>query len=823
MRPILLSGVILCAATCAAAQPPKPTQEQITVRAKRLLLKEKNSPSAVTELGRKQIAQEGTLGSTATLLRQAPSIYVYQTGPGENAPVFSIRGTRALEVAATLDDIPMQDLLVGGTTAFVGNRFTLDQIDGVTIYPGVAYPDRNTFGTIGGTLAYTSKRPDPDFGVDVTGSAGSFDTYSYGVEINSGAIDGPLGNGENAPRVLLNYQNLASRGYIEHTPARYNSFEFAADKPYDDGLSKFQATLLYNTGAGAVLVEPTPIPLLVSQGRFANYGPTQLTQSEQNDFLTIYLKDQTYVNDWLNLGIAAFYRNSNSQTENWESPEVASNGYPPNIYPLVNVPYNFQSNSNFGIGPGYYWLPGYLNYDPARYYNDPKLCPADLLGYGGPCGLNAQLDRAHTDSYGIEPRVTLLLPLNTIKFGGLIAKETEPTPQSFIGGTPGVTPQPGVNQFQLNGYGGGAQRTIFQFFAQDKIDLLSNTLHITPGFTLEDAFSSNHAHDFFIINAAGTVDTIPSFKLHKYDREYLPFVNVSYDLDRAVPALAGAALYASFGNSALFAPVTDFTPATTGGVPYASIVHMYEAGFKYDTQRLLFSADWFYQKVDRDFGFYAGSGNTQGQNFYGNSGQREFKGVESAIVWQVTPRWQFFANGSYVNAKYLATNPAYSTIGEDQYGLALKDTPISGVPAFLANIGLDYDAKSVLRENDRFSARFASQFTGPQYQTYDLSNTQIVPPYPPSQTQGDTVTDLHHHLPAFTVYNLLLSYTLPTPHLGPKELKFDLNIQNLFDRRYWQYYYSQIPPINGIYDGPAYSDGLPGPPFSITFAVTGRF
>ncbi len=50
--------------------------EQIKVKARRLLLKQKNSPSAVTELGKQQIAQEGTMGSTSTLLRQAPSIYV---------------------------------------------------------------------------------------------------------------------------------------------------------------------------------------------------------------------------------------------------------------------------------------------------------------------------------------------------------------------------------------------------------------------------------------------------------------------------------------------------------------------------------------------------------------------------------------------------------------------------------------------------------------------------------------------------------------------------------------------------------------------------
>jgi outer membrane receptor protein involved in Fe transport len=77
----------------------------------------------------------------------------------------------------------------------------------------------------------------------------------------------------------------------------------------------------------------------------------------------------------------------------------------------------------------------------------------------------------------------------------------------------------------------------------------------------------------------------------------------------------------------------------------------------------------------------------------------------------------------------------------------------------------------------------------------------------------------------FTVFNLLLSYTLPTPQLPlVKHVKFDLNIQNLFDRHYFSYYYSQIPPSpNCYYCAPAYENGLPGEPFGVNFTMTARF
>ena len=155
--------------TNGKAIPPnvgRGASESIIVKAQRRLVKEKNSPSAVTELGSQQIAATGVAGSPGTLLRQAPSVYVYAQGLGDNAPELTVRGLRGLEIATTLDGIPTQDLLAPQSFYLannIGGVFSLNQISGVSIYPGVAYPDKSTFGTIGGTIAYSSKRPDQRF------------------------------------------------------------------------------------------------------------------------------------------------------------------------------------------------------------------------------------------------------------------------------------------------------------------------------------------------------------------------------------------------------------------------------------------------------------------------------------------------------------------------------------------------------------------------------------------------------------------------------------------------------------------------------------
>ena len=861
--------------------------ENIIVRAQRRLLKEKNSPSAVTELGSKQIASTGVSGSIFSVLRQAPSVNIYQQGIGDNAPVLTIRGVRGLEVAATLDDVPTQDLLTPGFTAItnnIGSFFDLDQIDGVSIYPGVAYPNKNTFGTIGGTIAYSTKRPTNDASVEVFGEVGSFQTFKEGFAVNSGRIDSPLGTGDNALKVLLQYSNLQTAGFIDDTSARYNNMEFAFDKPYDDGLSKFQGTFLYNTGNGYDEIEPVPTPFLNKNGAFSNYNTNTSSDFEMNQFTTLILKDDTYVNDYLSVGATAFYLHNNNSSDTYANISV----FQPSgdaSYATVNGASPFINNSA-GFGLGGLFGPGTPNYVPGVYQYNPfgqypigsKYCPAALAAKfaaaGGtiPCGLNSQLTIGVSDTYGFQPRATIIAPSfygidNTIQIGGLVAKEISPTAKNYYGATATVAQtannlSAGYPVGPLGAYDGGTQRTIYQGYAQDKIDLLDNTLHVTPGFTLEGTYSDLRESDIYDFAAGGFV----GFKQKKWDRDWLPFLNITYDFDKVLPALKGLSAYGSTGQSALFAPVSDFTPNGDGAAPGASIVHLYEGGVKYNTSALLLSVDYFYQKVDRDFGFYsAQSGPQAGQTIYNNDGQREFKGVEMAATWQVTPDIQLFANGSHTLAKYLKTDFAFVTVAEDQYGIALKGAPVTGVPDWLSTFGVDYSHKNTFRDGDQVEARITGLYTGKQATTFDISGGDTsIPNFPGlepavgvalpgtapgqcqsstavpactrfSQLSGATVYDPNGGISPFATFNLDLNYTLPTPFLPAlKRVKFDLNIQNLFDARFFQYYYKQVSPsactptksnpVASQYNcSPEFADAIPGQPFSVFFTVSAKF
>ena len=390
---------------------------------------------------------------------------------------------------------------------------------------------------------------------------------------------------------------------------------------------------------------------------------------------------------------------------------------------------------------------------------------------------------------------------------------------------------------------------------------------MTPGLTFEGTTSGYTSSTVFGgTPSAATLDSAycmtagnscgyGSYSAKKWDRELLPFFNISYDLDRILPIAKGTSFYGSYGESALFAPVTDFSPtALNGAPPYASIVHAFEGGVRYDTTRVALNADFYYQKIDRDFGFFQYQGGPyDGLSLYDNNGQRQFQGQEFSAEWKITPRWDVFGNFSHVRARYLANSLESVTVQEDQFGYGARGTPISGIPQWLSTFGVEYDHGNWFLNGDQFHARLEGQYTGRQYTTYDVNGfgnvgsfaQEGIPPFGSylyyQTTAGATTYNPNGGLEPYIVFNLDANYSLPVRQLGVpilKKLDFDLNILNLLNKHYYQYYYSQVSPAScpnftsGPFAGQAqssyscgssFNDGLPGEPFAATFTVTARF
>jgi len=772
--------------------------QKVHIIYKKLLLKEKDIPNAVTHITEKQIKAEGTtMGSIQTLLKQTPSVNAYSQGPGQSAPTLSIRGVRNSELSETLDGIPITDLLNGSgnyLTNNVGSPITLGELSGVTVYPGVAPPDKQGYGTVGGTIAYTAKQATDERYGELEGGYGSFSTSHEGFTLSTGKMwDSP-----DAPRALLQYDQSQTAGYVDNTPAKYHDMLFNINKPYDDGLSNIGLTVIYNQGRGNIQTQPTPTDLLNQNGYRYNFPYSDGYFNQAGQFLTTILHDETYINQHAIFDGSLFYLHSTMATESYANPQQLIDNYNNTTPYLANIqnPWSFfgamgPTAVGNGTASGPFYSPGYFTYEPLIF--NPSGDPTQVQSYA--YGESSENTYFHSNEVGITPKFTFFFPYNTITVGALVAKESSEQSQ-YIYGSPNM---PEINGYNSTQFGGGAQRSVYMGYVQDKIDLLHDKLHILGGLRATGAYSSNiNQVNYGIYNP---------YKLQNYSRSGDPYIGVSYDLPEHLTA------YGSFGKAEVFAPVSDYQEGSSGTTvaPGAETVHLYEGGVRYDTPKLYLNVDYYYQKVNHAFGFFDDFATNE--QIYGNPGTELFSGWEMAAQYQVTPELQIFGNGSYNRAQYLTSYSAFDTIAEDQFGYAYRGTPISNVPNWLANFGFEED-------RGPFSARVTGQYTGREYTTYD-----IVAPGNPI-LNGATITNTNFLNPANVVFNVLLTYKMKVNYGALKQLDFSINAQNIFNEHYYNYYYSQLLPQGGQYGRPgepAVASALVGPPASVMFDVSAKF
>ncbi len=808
--------------------------QKVKILYQKLLLKEKDIPNAISHITKQQIQAEGTLGSVQSVLRQSPSVNEYQSGPGQGVPVLTIRGVRLYELNETLDGTPMTDILYGGQGNYLNNNIgspvNLDQLDDVTVFPGVAPPADQGFGSGGGTIAYHTKSPTAERSAEVFGSYGSFDTSDAGFELNTGSLNGQA----DGARALLRYDQGYTNGFIDDTNERNQSMLFKAVKPYDGGLSNISLTVIYNRGFGYINTAPLPEALIAANSYSYNFPKSLTFTNQDNKYITAILHDETYINPSLILSGDLFYIHNDESSLSYQ--EGSSVGYNPAFpYQITfQIPY-------FAYGPvgatavanGAATAP---NAGAAGFTYDPfSFAPAgsDPTNPGSyTYGESAELVLTHSNTIGFQPKANIFLPFNNITIGGLIAKESSDEIE-YMYGNPNV-PETLGNAYE---YGGGDQRSVYQAYIQDKIDLLNNTLHLQPAVTVASAYSSKISQFTF---------DYPPYKLQNFNVIAEPYLGISYDFPEHITG------YTSYGKGGYFAPLSNYSPETdpNGNIigttaPKPEIIHLYEAGLRYDTGRLYINADVFYQKITDADSFFT---NYQtGQTVNANDGSQQFRGYELATEFRVTPALSFFGNTSFNQANYLSNYFALDTPFEDQFGYVFKGDPLASVPNWLANFGLSYTA-------DNFSARLTEEYTGQQFLTYDIpANVNTTLPNVtdnPSCDQGsgipneclalattpgypNTVKALlsngavpYIKQPGFLVSNLLLTYDLPIHGRDIKNLHFELNIQNLLDVHYKSHVFNAPAeiPQNGEYAlTPAYFSDFYGPPRSFTFEMAAKF
>jgi iron complex outermembrane receptor protein len=542
-------------------------------------------------------------------------------------------------------------------------------------------------------------------------------------------------------------------------------------------------------------VQTTPTPIaLINANKFTYNFPESLGYYNQaGQFLTTILSNHSFINQYLSFDGSLFYQHSSDTIDSYAAPSTVDGSIPYAVN--VQAPYNFFGDlGDPALG---HQTPGYFTYNPTAVFGSAEN------------GESSEYTTGHDNKIGATGRVNIFLPNNTIAIGGLIAKESSGGAQYVYGGDQAQENQDdGYNSLSL---GGGAQRTVFVGYISDKIDLLDNKLHIEPGARVTAAYSSTITQ---------YTDSYQDAKYQNFTKVGEPYIGISYDAPfNLVP-------YATYGKGSLFSPLADYAggisglPGTTH-TPNPEIVHLYEAGLRYDTPDLLLSADYYYQNVTDAFSFFENY--ELGQFFYSNGGGYLLRGVEAQGKYRMTPTLTLQGNFSYNETDNTESDFAFVTLQNDQFGFANQGTPFSNTPKYLGNVALSYDSGPI-------DATVSGQYTGREYQTTDIieagcnPNTAAGLAICQEPLSGATITDLKETNAPDFLLNFVGSYKIPIQSHFLNSLSVTFTALNIIDLKYFEYKYNSEIAAAGVYSvNPQYESGLIGPPRSLQLDLVARF
>jgi iron complex outermembrane recepter protein len=142
-------------------------------------------------------------------IKFSPSVFdTAPNGPGlAESQNISIRGFQDGQFNVTFDGIPWGDS--NDFTHHTTSYFMAHDLGEVSVDRGPGTASTIGNATFGGTVGVLSKAPDSQFGITPYASYGSYNTVTYGAELDSGEIDQTGGT-----RVTLDAEGLSSDGYL---------------------------------------------------------------------------------------------------------------------------------------------------------------------------------------------------------------------------------------------------------------------------------------------------------------------------------------------------------------------------------------------------------------------------------------------------------------------------------------------------------------------------------------------------------------------------------------------------------------------------------
>lgn len=182
----------------------------------------KRTPTAKTIINVGKELADKNLGQDLPILlkNQISVVSTSDAGNGIGYTGFRIRGTAGTSVNVMLNGVPYNDSESQGTF-FVNVPDLTSSASQIVIQRGVG-TSSNGVSAFGASVNVISKDPSDEFSVKSDDSYGSFNTYKYSAEINSGKF------WKNRLSLMGRYTHIHSDGYIDRASSNLHSYNFSA-------------------------------------------------------------------------------------------------------------------------------------------------------------------------------------------------------------------------------------------------------------------------------------------------------------------------------------------------------------------------------------------------------------------------------------------------------------------------------------------------------------------------------------------------------------------------------------------------------------------
>ncbi|MEB0278411.1 MULTISPECIES: TonB-dependent receptor [unclassified Mucilaginibacter] len=207
--------------------------EEVTITATRA---GKNSPTAFTNLSKKDIQKNNFGQDLPYMLAQTPSVVVSSDGgTGIGYTGIRIRGSDGTRINVTVNGIPLNDAESQGSY-FVDLPDLTSSVNNIQVQRGVG-TSTNGAGAFGGSInIQTNTRRDTGF-ADINNTVGSYGTVKNTVSLGTGLLNGHFSFDGRLSRIRSN-------GYIDRASSNLRSF-FLSGAYYDQ-----KSTLRLNVFSG---------------------------------------------------------------------------------------------------------------------------------------------------------------------------------------------------------------------------------------------------------------------------------------------------------------------------------------------------------------------------------------------------------------------------------------------------------------------------------------------------------------------------------------------------------------------------------------------